>query len=266
MSKSASLRLGDVRRALRLVGECRDLGYDPGRWAPHMFAGLCRLVGARAGNGGEVRLSGPGGPAAGTAYFDAGLEPQERALYLEFLSTHGLGKHPLADGFAPWREAGRQPGRVDARTRRQIVPDREWYASVCYNDYHRAIRIDHCLASPLQLGGDGSFNSIILHRSVGEADFSERQRRLLHLFHAELGRLIGSVLVRPGDPAGPGALPPRVREALGRLLEGESEKQVAAGMGLSVPTVHQYVTALYRHYRVSSRAELLARVLRRRTS
>jgi hypothetical protein len=29
MSKSCHLRPDDVRTALRLAGECRDLGYDP---------------------------------------------------------------------------------------------------------------------------------------------------------------------------------------------------------------------------------------------
>jgi DNA-binding CsgD family transcriptional regulator len=48
------------------------------------------------------------------------------------------------------------------------------------------------------------------------------------------------------------------------LLEGDSEKQVALRMGLSPTTVHQYVTMLYRRFGVQSRAELLARVLRRR--
>ena len=89
------------------------------------------------------------------------------------------------------------------------------------------------------------------------------QRRLLHLFHTDLGRMIGPVLVSAGDPLSPTRLPPRVRETLQYLLEGDGEKQAAARMGLSRETVHQYVKALYRHYRVESRAELLARVLRR---
>jgi hypothetical protein len=35
-------------------------------------------------------------------------------------------------------------------------------------------------------------------------------------------------------------------------------------MGLSRSTVHEYVMAVYRHFAVSSRAELLARFLRHR--
>ncbi len=65
-----------------------------------------------------------------------------------------------------------------------------------------------------------------------------------------------------GDPSSPTRLPPRVQETLACLLEEDGEKQAAARLGLSPATVHQYVKVLYRHYRVASRAELLARVLR----
>src|SRR5262249_17231606 len=58
-------------------------------------------------------------------------------------------------------------------------------------------------------------------------------------------------------------LSPRLRQTLTALLEGDSEKQTARRLRLSVNTVHEYVTALYRHFGVASRAELLAPFLRR---
>lgn len=42
------------------------------------------------------------------------------------------------------------------------------------------------------------------------------------------------------------------------LARGRSEAQLAAELGLSPHTVHDYVKALYRHFGVQSRAELLA--------
>jgi DNA-binding CsgD family transcriptional regulator len=57
------------------------------------------------------------------------------------------------------------------------------------------------------------------------------------------------------------ALSRREHETLACLLTGLSEKQVAARLGLSPHTVHQYVKALYRKLAVSSRAELMARCL-----
>ena len=47
------------------------------------------------------------------------------------------------------------------------------------------------------------------------------------------------------------------------LLEGDSDKQVAARLRLSPATVNEYTKRIYRHFRVTSRAELLARWVRR---
>ena len=44
MSKSAQLRMRDIRQAYRLIGDCRDLGADPVLWQSHMLEGLSHLV------------------------------------------------------------------------------------------------------------------------------------------------------------------------------------------------------------------------------
>jgi DNA-binding NarL/FixJ family response regulator len=74
--------------------------------------------------------------------------------------------------------------------------------------------------------------------------------------------LVGRALVSASEPS-PERLAPRLRQTLAFLLEGDGEKQVAARLGLSVATTHQYVTALYRHFGVRSRAQLMAHALRR---
>ena len=58
-------------------------------------------------------------------------------------------------------------------------------------------------------------------------------------------------------------LSPRMLQTLRSLLEGDSEKQAAAKLGLSPHTIHVYVKALYKRYNVSSRGELLARWVKR---
>jgi DNA-binding NarL/FixJ family response regulator len=95
-----------------------------------------------------------------------------------------------------------------------------------------------------------------------------RRRRLV----ADLCRLVGMSVGAELAPAGsPEKTPrqsidemaPRLSQTLELLLKGSSEKQVANQMKLSQHTVHGYVKALYRMYGVSSRAELLARHLKR---
>jgi LuxR family maltose regulon positive regulatory protein len=54
-------------------------------------------------------------------------------------------------------------------------------------------------------------------------------------------------------------LSPRQQQTLSRLLAGDSEKQIARRLDISRHTVHVYVKALYRQFKVSSRGELLAK-------
>jgi DNA-binding CsgD family transcriptional regulator len=67
----------------------------------------------------------------------------------------------------------------------------------------------------------------------------------------------------PGNSPAPIELPPRQEQTLRHLLDGDSEKQVARKLELSQHTVHVYVKALYRRFGVSSRAELLAKHLKK---
>jgi DNA-binding CsgD family transcriptional regulator len=257
VSKSARLRLGDLREALRLAGECRDLGADPEAWRRHAFRGLTRLIGARAAFGGEIRWRRPDGPIQVIQSVDEGLPPADRAVFLEYMRLHGPMNDPITAHLKRLR------GRLVTRTRRQLLGDPKWYASEFFHRYHEGAGIDHCVNSLCEPAADGVINAIGLHRSVGDRDFSAREVRLLHLAHDELGRLIGPVLEWAGTSLVV-RLSPRLRQALDGLLAGDSEKQLAARLGISRPTVHDYIDRLYRHFGVSSRAELLARFIRRR--
>lgn len=257
MPKSHRLRLVDVQAALRVVGECRDLGYDPGGWRRHAAEGVAGLLGVRVVTASECRWRRPGGRIVPIDFLQVGLTPAETDRY--FLPFYRRGA-PDDDVLFNHLKTTTEPHVV--RGREGHIPDAAWYRGRMYTEYHEPVGLDYCAVSVWELPGD-RVDMLGLHRDAGDRDFSAWELNLLRLFHAELGRHIGPVLVSSDDPLSPARLSPRVREALDCLLEGDSEKQTAARMGLSRPTVHQYVTALYRHYRVASRAELLARVLRR---
>jgi DNA-binding NarL/FixJ family response regulator len=91
------------------------------------------------------------------------------------------------------------------------------------------------------------------------------KRRMVADFCKMLGRSLPDAGKPQSNPAPGmnGSLPPRLRQTLERLLAGDSEKQVAARLGLSRHTVHIHVKRLYRAYKVNSRGELLARCLGR---
>jgi DNA-binding CsgD family transcriptional regulator len=255
VSKADTLRVRDVRDAYRLIGDCRDVGSHPALWYRRMLEGLYVMFGVLQAAGGEgwwPERHHPMEPIS--AYCVSG----KRAADDAFRAYH---RHNEAGADPIYLAIGRLPGRLVTRTRRQLVPDADWHESAAFH-YRWMGGIYHTLTSVFHVTDDGAISGIALNREIGDRDFSERERRLLEFFHAEVGRLIGGPLVSATEPEVV-ELSPRLRQTLACLLEGDSEKQVAGRLSLSQPTVHQYVTMLYRRFKVRSRAQLIARVLQR---
>jgi DNA-binding NarL/FixJ family response regulator len=103
---------------------------------------------------------------------------------------------------------------------------------------------------------------MVLNRSSGRRDFKPRDRAIVRETQAALVPLVGGMLASFDDPS-PHDLPPRLRQVLCYLLEGNGDKQIASRMSLSVHTVNGYTKYIYRHFRVKGRAELLARWIQR---
>src|SRR5262245_7612412 len=242
MGKADLLRVQDVRDAYRLIGDCRDLGSEPALWHGRMFEGLRRLIGAPNATGGEGRWRRPDHPVEPISAFDSGMEPAVRARYVAYMRANGPAADPIFCAIQ------HRPELLITRTRRQLVSDAVWYRSAPY-EYRRLNGVDHQITSVLQVSDDGGISTVCLQRATGERDFSAREQRLLNFFHAELGRLIGRSIISDTEPKAE-QLSPRLRQTLACLLEGDSEKQVAHRLGLSHATAHQYVTSLYRHFRV----------------
>ncbi len=255
-TRSNLLRFQDVRDAYRLIGECRDLGRDATLWHRRMLEGLCRLIGAEAATGGGGRWSRPHRDIEPIFAVDVGLDSRGHELYMAYMRELGPGGDPI------FRALQHVSGGLVTRTRRQLVPDSVWYRSPAWNDYRRPIDIDNQLTSIYETSDADIVGVIALLRPPGEREFSPREQRLLSFFHGELGRLIGCSLASFTETS-PDQLSPRLRQTLACLLDGDSEKQIADRLGLSHATIHQYVTTLYRHFGVRSRAQLLALVIKR---
>ena len=256
MTKSDGLRSHEVRDVYRLIGECRDLGYDPALWTVRMLEGLRRLIGIPFATGGEGFLVGPDRLVVGVSSFSSGLDACDRAVLASYMRDGAVAEDPFV------RALSRVPNRLVTRTRRQAVPDAVYNRSAVVDNYLRQADVGHRLMSFHQTASGHGISVIHLNRAPGERDFLAREQRLLDFFHAEFGPLIGRALVSAAEPS-PEKLAPRLRQTLRCLLEGDSEKQVAARLGISYDTAHQYVTALYRHFGVHSRGQLVAHVLRR---
>jgi DNA-binding CsgD family transcriptional regulator len=261
MPKPAQLRVQDIRRIAALVGECRELGDDPTVWRTHLIAELGRLTGAGFGLGGEIAGCARG-PRRDLGIIDWGWENGfDRAAWIEMLTIFGHDPfynpviNAYVDRLSP--DGGLCLGRTD------MIPDRDWYQSDYFQTLHRPVGTDATLLCfrPIPDTTD-QFNEVFLARPLGERDFSARDRAIVLEVCMEIAPHVGRSLARFADPA-PAALAPRERLVLKCLLEGDGDKQIAARLGISRFTVNGHTKAVFKHFGVAGRAELLARWIRR---
>jgi DNA-binding NarL/FixJ family response regulator len=143
------------------------------------------------------------------------------------------------------------------------MPDPEWLRTWEFQNISEPMGTDHYLWCYRSLPrAAGQHGVAVLARALGRRDFSARDKALVRAAHALVAPLVGGPLAGFGEPS-PAELPPRVRQVLRCFLEGDGDKQVAARLGLSRHTVNQYAKAIFRHFGVTTRTELLARWVRR---
>jgi DNA-binding CsgD family transcriptional regulator len=257
VSKSERLRLIDVRQVFRLLGDCRDVGDDPAAWPQVLVGGLTRLLGGQVVIVSEIGLEPPGRPPRFVPMADCGLiAPTSRAIWQEYAGGQEFRQLAVFQRFVCLSSA------LTTKSREQLVGDAEWYRSDEFNVFHRPMGLDDLLVSFARRGDPPGLLGFATFRALDRQRFGKRERWLAHLLLQEFAPGVGTMFARHNGP--PAGLPPRLRQTLDCLLEGDSEKEVALRLGLSRHTVHEYVTALYRRFGVSSRAGLLALCLRRR--
>ena len=252
------LRLRDVRRAFRLVGDVRARGADPSRWRARMVRGLAGLLGADMVVSSELSFRRGGRSAAevaGAGDFDAVPPP--------VLHDAGWGVRRDADGALG--------GVWEIRSEREEARPQDYHvllggdeddpsdadARLPVRPRERLVAGEYSILSQLPLPHAATVDQLVCYRFAPSPPFAPAAARLLRIFHAELARFWRAQVLRAArDPAAD--LPPRLRQTLARLVAGDSEKQVARRLGISPHTVHNYVKALHQRFEVSSRGELLA--------
>lgn len=255
MAKHGRPRLRDLRRVYRLLGECCELGSDSAAWRGHLLDGMSGLIGGRVGL--YMHLHDP-------LQDDERLDAEFASGFLDDAHLRLWGHYRMEQAqrddpfhLAYFRDHNR---RLRTRGLADVVEMREWKRSHHYNDYIRACDLGDRITSSLRLGEqvDAPLQTLVFHRDAADGGFALDSRHLVRIMHHELSGLLGGRLAMPASRRDTGSLPPRLIAVLDQLMLGESEKRIAANLGLSPHTVNRHVQRLYRHFGVNSRARLLA--------
>jgi DNA-binding CsgD family transcriptional regulator len=259
--------LDEVSDVIRLVREVCDLWDDPRAWREHLLEGACRLLDGHvafmlADYQPERRWFGSLGVTA-----VVGLPEPMRTMVQPAVSQMDQRQFDdVSDNFLPGitnlNSQMEQQGWVTAAGS-QLADASAYHASPWYQNFFKQIDCDDYVVSIRVVDVPQRPEAITVDRPHGAAPFGEREVALLKLLHDEVSPLVGVRLATEEHVSRDG-LSKRLRETLSLLLEGYSEKQVASELGLGARTVHDYITRLYEHFHVSSRAELLAYFIRRR--
>lgn len=262
----------DVVALLQLMGTLASLRNDPRNWRLELLTGLNQLLQAAAGAAFILKhVNGDGASPALVSLFDVGFKSDlQRQAFLKEFNTAPF-RDPLSKGALERFVAQQLPTFTCLRS--EMVDDRAWNADLHVHTYRKATGTGDCIISLHRGNERGAAYAIYLFRAAisepsegaaapGEARagarFGLRERLLLDTMHRGLDWLYrAEEATHKMNRAS--ALPPRLRQTLEFLLAGDTERQVALKMSLSVHTVHDYVKALYVHFGVSSRSELLSK-------
>ena len=165
--------------------------------------------------------------------------------------------HPLV------REHGRNPRAVTRRID-DLVPPAAFRESALYNDYYRAIRIDHAMAVPIHVDRRLLVSFVFNRRGRG---FDDAERDALELIRPHLGNLyrLCAALGRAGwAPAQAWQLTPREQDVLRWLSAGKTDRDIGAILAISPRTVHKHLQRIYEKLGVETRTAAVVRALHAR--
>jgi len=161
-------------------------------------------------------------------------------------------EHPLV------REHARNPRAVTRRIT-DLLPEREFRETALYNDYYRAIRLDHVMAVPIHVDRR-LLVSFVFNRA--KRGFSPAERDALELIRPHLGNLyrLCVALGRSGwAPASAWQLTPREQDVLRWLSAGKTDRDIGEILAISTRTVHKHLQRIYEKLGVETRTAAVAR-------
>ena len=255
----ADLSATDVNECHQIVGHCRDFGAHVDAWRHRLLSSLLKLVDAQVVINSELENFGTTNSdetnclsvhRAGWISDEAEKRWRE---YSQSIPVERTPEYPYLSKFS---------GQTMVLSRNQIWGKETWYRSHTFNEIHRECGIDDYVISICPTKIQGRCTTLWLHKGVGSRDFTHREQGIISLIHTTINNEIGTYLAAADEPS-LGSLTDRRLQVLDRLIAGDSEKQIAFKLEVGKAAIHDHVLAIYRHYQVSSRGELLAKFIGR---
>jgi DNA-binding CsgD family transcriptional regulator len=246
-----------LRQLFTLQGEAGELHPLTDACRQHVLRRAAELLDAAAGC---LILSGDGTPDGEGRVVDA--------VTYNFDGVTRPAFQPLLDLGCTFHPVVNEMMRVHANetaveVSHEIISRRAWYESPYYCDHVRQIGFDESIVSTHATGRRYITQGFGFFRERGQRQFTDDDKLLLQLIEFGLGGYVHRPLDSLHDDA---RLSPRERDVLRLLLEGLSDKEIAARLAISRHTVNQRTKRVFTIFGVHSRIELLARYLRRPTT
>jgi DNA-binding CsgD family transcriptional regulator len=262
-----NLTTEDISAVLTLVHQTCDHWDDPPAWRNRLLQGACALLNGSVGimvvdDAPKAHWFGRPHVISVVGLPDGALRTLVQPAFDQFEQRRfDDASANLLPGITALHADIERQGWVTAAGNQLAHPD-DYHASPHYRDFRRPIGSDDYVVSIRIVDVPRRPEAITIDRPQGATPFGPREVALLKLLHDQIAPLIGVRLATEHHLCRSG-LSRRLNQTLSLLLEGQSEKQVARQLSLSPRTIHDYVTTLYEHFKVSSRAELLAYFIRR---
>lgn len=149
----------------------------------------------------------------------------------------------------------RLAGKYRANRLRDLVSD-DWFEGPAYKGYlARGVHDSLVIGVPVSAAAEGYYGFL---RMRPDEPFTEMQRDLAWYALRPLTRFHRQVLLAHGLLIASAALSPTERRVLSLLLTDDSEKQMAAALGIAPSSIHTYVRGVLRKFGVSGRKGLVS--------
>lgn len=261
MSKGLTPSWDELAQVTRLLGDARTHSSANGVRVRHVLRGCCNLMGSVL----AVMLTVSGADSENENIVECiwCSAPSKRGLGGEGTSELPLGDDEVMEvhlGDPAIRRILRNPHSESTFRRSDVIDDFEWSRT----QGARLARARHEIGDSLYSVSDplegGLRRVLVLHRHADAGPFLDcnvQMVRLLHdhspwLFESSRNSALTDRVLR---------LSPRLREVLEAMLDGLSEKEIAARLGITFSTTHSYVKRLYMCMGMRSRAEIMAQCL-----